>query len=124
MAHYEVDNENIVRMLKEVLASENGKKFEFFRFNATDIQCVRVKGKKTNSYADVRKIFFPASLYTNKKWLISFYDSFDDLPEEKQKIVIMHELMHIDIDKEKLKKHNVEDFREILEIHGINWETN
>jgi len=54
--------------------------------------------------------------------LISFYDIFDDLPKDKQKIVVIHELLHIDAESEKLLKHDIEDFRAILENYGINWQ--
>ena len=123
MAEYELDNTKIKNMVREIVEDdEKAKKYGFEMLHSIDIQCVRVKGKVSKAYADVRKISFPTSLFTDKKWLISFYDIFDDLTEDKQKIVALHELLHIDAEKEKLVKHNIEDFRVILEEYGINWE--
>jgi len=121
MADYELNNPEIVQMIKDVIEEDN--KFDLKMIDVPDIQVVRAFGKSSNSYADVRKIGHPASLFTNKRWLITFYDIFEDLTPDKQKIVVLHELLHIDIEHDKLKKHDVEDFKYILEKYGVSWET-
>lgn len=53
-----------------------------------------------------------------------------DLLDDKAKyLLVYHELLHIKIEYEenkdeykfKLRKHNIEDFREIIERHGVSW---
>ena len=116
---YDLDPLIIVELAKKIL---NENKFNFDLIDILDIQFVRVIGENPKKYADIRKISYPASLFTHKKYLISFYDSFEDLTLDKKEIVIAHELMHIDAEHEKLIQHDIQDFRQILEIYGVNWE--
>lgn len=121
ICEYELVNEEVDELAKEVTRSENDE-FGLGMIDLTEIQFVRAK-RVCKKYADVRKIGFPANLFTKKKWLVSLYNSFEDLSREKKKIVMIHELLHIDLEKGKLKKHDVEDFRDIIERFGLNWET-
>lgn len=74
-----------------------------------------------SKYADIRKVVFPTNLYTNKKYIISVYRSFNELDEKRKYIVLLHELLHIG-EKDKMIKHDVEDFSVILEKYGIKWQ--
>ena len=53
-----------------------------------------------------------------------------ELDEVKQKILCHHELLHIhvvrdensgEVKKYGLKDHNIKDFREVIERHGLDW---
>jgi predicted metallopeptidase len=75
-----------------------------------------------DKYADIRRLRFPASLYTDKMFIVSTYMDFDLLDDAGKEVVIWHELLHINPeDPEKLKKHDIEDFAVILKAKGIDW---
>lgn len=114
-------NPEIENLASEIIKDDNDR-LGLALIRLEDIQFVRIQGKESKKYADIRKIGYPAKLFTNKIFLISFYDIFDELPIEKKKIVIAHELMHIDMVNDKLKKHDVEDFRDIIRVYGLDWE--
>ena len=55
-------------------------------------------------------------------------DFYDQLDEDRKKILLWHELLHVFpvINKQgewefKLRKHDIEDFYTIIEKHGIEW---
>lgn len=46
-----------------------------------------------------------------------------DFSDEQLRILIFHELLHIGIDEDKLyvKKHDLEDFKTIIDLYGTDW---
>ena len=74
--------------------------------------------KKNKKFADIRTIRYPASLYTNKQYLITTYASFDELNDKKKRIVLLHELLHIG-ENRKLQKHDIEEFAVIIKKYGF-----
>jgi hypothetical protein len=56
--------------------------------------------------------------------LITFYDpNVSILTENQRKIVMYHELRHIEMTPKGLtvRPHDIEDFESILREHGLNW---
>lgn len=58
---------------------------------------------------------------------ITIYEANNEgFTKEQEKILMLHELMHIQIDgdnfnKPKLRSHDIEDFSEIIEKYGMDW---
>lgn len=83
---------------------------------------LRETEKSPKKYADVRKVASPYTFMTEYKFIITFYEGpLLGLSQEQKIMVVYHELLHIDVDFNKLKKHNIEDFRELVSIYGVNW---
>lgn len=117
---YEINPIDIMDLVRKIIEE---KKFNFAeKMDLTEIQFIRVKNKKKRKYADVRMVKYPTILFTNKKYLISIYDSFYILPKNKQEIVLAHEILHIDFENNKLIDHDIQDFKEIIEMYGVDWE--
>lgn len=84
---------------------------------------LRETQKSPKKYADIRNVGTPWSFITAYKYIITFYEpKMITLNEAQQVMVVFHELLHIDDDFEKLRKHNIEDFRELITKYGINWD--
>lgn len=69
------------------------------------------------------------------KWCVPFdflvviYDqNCADMSEEKLKILLIHELMHVGIEEKEnapryyIRPHDTQDFRQILETYGYGWQ--
>lgn len=83
---------------------------------------LRETEKSPKKYADIRKVVAPYTFMTELKFIITFYEApMLGLNDAQKVMVVYHELLHIDVDFNKLKKHNVEDFRELVSIYGVNW---
>lgn len=106
--------------LREIISNNV---FSLGYLSAALIKMVRVENKKTRQIADIRSIKYPSSLFTDKHFIVSVYaEKFDQLDEQRQKLIIAHELMHINREKEKsLLRHDKEDFRKIMKVFGIDW---
>lgn len=107
-----------LRVIAERVVKENN-------LNWVDLEQIEFckRGINKDCFADIRRIRFPASLYTGKMHIVSTYLNFEELNEKKKEIVILHELLHIDPeDPEKLLKHDVEDFSVILKKYGVDWQ--
>lgn len=78
--------------------------------------------KSPKKYADVRKVAAPYTFMTEYKFIVTFYEPpMMGLGDAQKVMVVYHELLHIDPSFEKLRKHNMEDFRELVAIYGVNW---
>lgn len=78
--------------------------------------------KSPKKYADIRAVRPPYTFMTENKFIITFYEPVMDSLTSAQKImVVYHELLHIDLDFNKVKGHNVEDFQEIISVFGSTW---
>jgi predicted metallopeptidase len=79
--------------------------------------------KAPKKYADTRAVKSPYSFLTELKFIITVYEPMVvSFSEAQLNMLIFHELLHIDVDFQKLKKHNIEDFRELISAYGINWD--
>jgi predicted metallopeptidase len=79
--------------------------------------------KSPKKYADIRNVGSPWNFLTSYKYIITFYEPKMIALNDAQKVmVVFHELLHIDDDFIKLRKHNIEDFRELISKYGINWD--
>ena len=79
-------------------------------------------GKKV--YADTTKVNDKVKPLAQYDFVITFYKpTCAMLDAEKMKILMRHELKHIGVKDGKFKilPHDVEDFSDILEEHGMNW---
>lgn len=79
-------------------------------------------GKKV-VFADCRKITGVYTAYLPYDFIITLYPEADMLTENQKKIVMLHELKHIDIGEQgfTIRPHDIEDFKGILERFGISW---
>ncbi len=80
------------------------------------------KGKVV--FADTRKVNGPYQAYLPFDILITFYEpNVSILSENQQKIVMWHELRHIDIGPKgvTIRPHEVDDWKSILREYGIDW---
>ena len=74
-----------------------------------------------SKYAECRKVMVPYNFLTEYKFIITFYEgNMIGLTEAQKVMVVFHELFHIDTDFEKIRKHDIEDFREVVMKAGNN----
>jgi len=82
------------------------------------------KGGEKITYADCRKVSDTYKAYLPYDFIITFYERNTGFLNENQlKVLMYHELKHIGIGERGLKiiPHDIEDFKDILEIHGLDW---
>lgn len=78
--------------------------------------------KTPKKYADIRGVRSPFTFMTEYKFIMTVYEQVCASMNDAQKVMLIyHELLHIHSDFEKLRKHNLEDFRELVAIYGVNW---
>jgi predicted metallopeptidase len=108
---------------KQILEKYNDR---FPTINLSQIKFVRFISKKSTKFASVCPIKFPASLYTDDKYVITTYAAtYDQLDSARQNLVIYHELMHISpLFNGSTCKHDTEDFATILKEFGPYWTSN
>lgn len=90
------------------------------------------KEKKSNGklvYADTEKLSDKVKELCQKDFIITFYSpNCQYLNEEKLKILMEHELLHVGWEPEEercyIRPHDVGDFDIILEKHGAHWISN
>lgn len=83
----------------------------------------RKNGEKI-TYADCRKVQEVFKAYLPFDFIITFYErNTCFLSENQQKILMLHELRHITMGERglKLKPHDIEDFKAILDEYGLDW---
>jgi len=115
-------NEAKISLELREIASKLVKEYNMPWLELENIEFVQ-RDKSSKALADIRKVGYPATLYTSKTIVITAYQDFSDLNEEKKKIVILHELFHISPeDSGKLLKHDFEEFRVIFEKYG-DWQS-
>ena len=111
---------------------ENDSLFEDIKDSAATIVCLESDLEKTSRdkiiFGECEKI--PAKY----KWIIP-YDftitiyapNVERFTDDQIRILIMHELLHIGIDRDGneekyyIRPHNIEDFRVILDKYGMDW---
>ncbi|MDF9845186.1 MULTISPECIES: putative metallopeptidase [unclassified Paenibacillus] len=83
----------------------------------------RKRGEKI-TYADCRKVQEVFRAYLPYDFIITFYErNTGMLNENQQKVLMLHELRHITIGEKglKIRPHDIEDFKDILEPYGLDW---
>jgi predicted metallopeptidase len=79
--------------------------------------------QKKLTFAEIMPIRFPATLYTDKVFVIVVYPVFTTIAEKDKELIMYHELLHIQPDDpSKLRDHDIEDFRDMIEQFGLDWE--
>jgi predicted metallopeptidase len=82
------------------------------------------KGGRKILYADCRKVSGTYKAFLPYDYIITFYDyNVSILNENQQKILMLHELKHIEVGPKGLgiRPHDIEDFRDILQQYGLEW---
>lgn len=83
----------------------------------------RKSGEKI-TYADCRRVQEVFRAYLPFDFIITFYElNTGMLNENQQKVLMLHELRHITMGEKglKLRPHDIEDFKDILESYGLDW---
>ena len=97
----------------------------FSMFDADQILFLLETTKSPKKYADVKKVTPPYTYITNVKFIITVYEkNILEFSDAQLHALILHELMHIDENFDKIVKHDLEDFRVIVDLFGSNWDTN
>lgn len=79
--------------------------------------------KTPKKYADTRRVAYPYGFLTEYKFIITFYENnIKAMNDAQRHMLVYHELLHIDADFNKIRKHDVEDFRELVSKYGVNWD--
>lgn len=95
----------------------------FGNFDINQILFLRETNKSPKKYAEVRKVQPPYTFMTSMKFIMTVYEPcVMQMTEAQIHLLILHELMHIDEDFVKLRKHDLEDFKSIISIYGANWD--
>lgn len=87
------------------------------------VKTEEVKSGEKTTYADTRKVTDVYQAYLPFDFVITFYGDVEFLSDKQRKLLMYHELRHIEVGTKgyKVRQHEVEDFRNILELYGINW---
>lgn len=97
----------------------------FSTFDVDQILFLMETTKSPKKYADVKKVQPPYTYITNVKFIITVYEkNILDFSDAQMHALVLHELMHIDENFTKLVKHDLEDFRAIVDLFGSNWDSN
>lgn len=118
---YEQSNE-----IKDI-ASRLINKFpeNFSAFDVDQMLFLMETSKSPKKYADVRKVNPPYTYVTSVKFIMTVYEkNILEFSDAQLHALVLHELMHIDETFTKLLKHDLEDFRAIVDLFGSNWDTN
>ena len=82
------------------------------------------KGGQKITYADCKKLGEVYKAYLPFDFIVTFYYFNTELLDENQKkILMLHELKHIQINERGLsvRPHDIEDFKDILDKYGNEW---
>ena len=81
--------------------------------------------KAPKKYADIQLVKAPYTFITNYKFIMTVYEpKVIAMNDAQRNLLVMHELMHISDDFDKLVKHDLEDFSSLIATYGLNWDTN
>ena len=95
--------------------------------NATIAYMQSDKAKRSGNkkiYADCHKIGDRESVLCGYDFIITFYRDSIGITPEATDLLMLHELLHVGCDESGRKRivpHDLEDFRQIVEEHGVNW---
>lgn len=103
------------------------KKFpnKFYHINADDMDFFEKDSLKSSWKAEVRLIKGLAAVFTKKRVALTVWKQHWETTDEVDKFaIIYHELLHLlydeDEGKYKIRKHDIETFKEMLTDFGIN----
>lgn len=124
MSKYEVADTSVHQMLAQVVSTHPDK---FIHVNPDDVHAVFKDSLKSSWRARIRIVSGYLSTLTNKKFVLEVHKAdWDSSTTEERALVVFHELMHIVFDEEKnkykLRKHDVQDFYEVLKKFGLDKE--
>ena len=95
----------------------------FENFEIDKILFLKETSKSPKKYAEVKKVAAPYTFMTSMKFIMTVYEPcIVSMSDAQIHLLIMHELMHIDDDFVKLKKHDLEDFKVLISKYGTNWD--
>ena len=95
----------------------------FGNFDINKIMFLRETSKSPNKYAETRKVTSPYNFITSVKFIITIYEPcICQMTDAQLHLLILHELMHIDEDFDKLVKHDLEDFKVLVSKYGPAWD--
>lgn len=95
----------------------------FGNFDINKILFLKETTKSPKKYAETRKVVSPYTFITSVKFIITIYEPcVCSMNDAQLHLLMLHELMHIDEDFEKLVKHDLEDFKVIIAKYGANWD--
>ena len=95
----------------------------FENFEIDKILFLKETSKSPKKYAEVKKVAAPYTFMTSMKFIMTIYEPcIVSMTDAQIHLLIMHELMHIDDDFVKLKKHDLEDFKILISKYGANWD--
>ena len=102
------------------------------QIRGTEIEDVRIcyqRGLKTKKsggrtvYADCRKVPEWLHEFVPIDYVITVYEPADSLTDDGLRVLMYHELLHIQVEdgKTKIRPHDLQDFREITDVYGVDW---
>jgi len=95
----------------------------FGNFDINKILFLKETSKSPKKYAETRKVTPPYTFMTSVKFIITVYEPcIVSMNDAQLHLLMLHELMHIDEDFEKLVKHDLEDFKVIISKYGATWD--
>jgi hypothetical protein len=95
----------------------------FGNFDINQMLFLKENSKSPKKYAEIKKVTAPYTFMTSIKFIITVYEPCVCAMNDAQiHLLIMHELMHIDEDFNKLKKHDLEDFKVLIAKYGAAWD--
>lgn len=122
---YEVSNE-YTKLAEEVIAEHEDLQ-AITNFDCKIIFLTCDTPKKRNGkivYADTEKMKDKMHAITPYDFAVTFYADCDELTEDKLKILMWHELLHVGVKDDGttfIRHHDVEEFSEIASVHGVDW---
>ncbi len=74
-------------------------------------------------YADCRRVPDWLCEFVPIDFVITFYEPADRLTDEGLRVLMHHELLHIEVDDAgfKIRAHDLQDFRAITDVYGVDW---
>lgn len=126
-----MDNRWINAEYQEIAQELIDERPELSDLRGADVQIILLSSEAEKKTGD-RLIYGQCEKVPQKyKWgipcdfTITIFDrNISDFSDEQLRILIFHELLHVGIDEDKLyvKKHDLEDFKTIIDLYGTDWD--
>ena len=126
-----MDNRWINDEYQEIAQELIDERPELSDLRGADVQIILLSSEAEKKTGD-RLIYGQCEKVPQKyKWgipcdfTITIFDrNISDFSDEQLRILIFHELLHVGIDEDKLyvKKHDLEDFKTIIDLYGTDWD--
>lgn len=100
---------------------------ELAELDGVSITYQRGLGRKKSGgqkvYADCRRVPEWLGEFVPIDYVITVYEPADSLTDDGLRVLMHHELLHIRIEdgKYRLRAHDLQDFRAITDVYGVNW---